>query len=201
MTAEQLAQEFNKRNPRHKVAFVACYVLELLERIGRPCCCVEPLLEGRYHKHNNNDGHVGSDRDTPQAFSHFTYEHSKRKLLVCDIQGVADFYTDPQIHSVDAKGFGLGNLGKDGIAKFLMTHKCRDECRRIGLVPSKSIPLPSNPNARFSNGQWGVGAALVAGTAAPRAGVGVKGPSTKLAEHMQREENIKWNDIDQRLAR
>jgi elongation factor 2 kinase len=54
---------------------------------------------GDYRKHNNNFGYVSDDeRNTPQAFSHFTFEISKRNLLVVDIQGVGDFYTDPQVH-------------------------------------------------------------------------------------------------------
>jgi hypothetical protein len=54
-------------------------------------CQVERFISGAYRKHNNNFGFVSEDeRNTPQAFSHFTYEASNRKLLVCDIQGVAD---------------------------------------------------------------------------------------------------------------
>jgi hypothetical protein len=30
------------------------------------------------------------------AFSHFTWEASGRTLMVCDIQGVGDLWTDPQ---------------------------------------------------------------------------------------------------------
>jgi elongation factor 2 kinase len=41
------------------------------------------------------------DRNTPQAFSHFTYESSDHMVLVCDIQGVGDVYTDPQMHTLD----------------------------------------------------------------------------------------------------
>jgi len=48
----------------------------------------------------------------PQAFSHFTYVVSGGRYLVVDIQGVGDVYTDPQIHSLDGKGFGLGNYGQ-----------------------------------------------------------------------------------------
>jgi hypothetical protein len=40
-------------------------------------------------------------RNTPQAFSHFTYEASSHSLLVCDVQGVGDMYTDPQVHTMD----------------------------------------------------------------------------------------------------
>jgi len=42
---------------------------------------------------NSNCGAVLSDRNTPQAFSHFTWEHSKHSLLVVDLQGVNDYYT------------------------------------------------------------------------------------------------------------
>ena len=40
-------------------------------------------------------------RNTPQAFSHFTYEYSNHTLLICDVQGVGDMYTDPQVHTID----------------------------------------------------------------------------------------------------
>jgi len=36
-------------------------------------------------------------------------------MLICDIQGVGDLYTDPQIHSADGKGFGNGNMGNFGM--------------------------------------------------------------------------------------
>lgn len=75
------------------------------------------------------------DRHTPEAYSHFTYESSQHKILVCDIQGVRDAYTDPQIHSVDRKGFGKGNLGQRGIDKFLQTHRCNAICKYLKLPP------------------------------------------------------------------
>lgn len=37
----------------------------------------------------------------PQAFSHFTWVVSNQAVLVCDIQGVGNYFTDPQIHSLD----------------------------------------------------------------------------------------------------
>ena len=40
-------------------------------------------------------------RQTPQAFSHFTFEKSGHELIVVDIQGVGDLYTDPQIHTAN----------------------------------------------------------------------------------------------------
>jgi hypothetical protein len=31
--------------------------------------------------------------------------------------GVGDYYTDPQILSIDGKGYGIGNIGLEGIIK------------------------------------------------------------------------------------
>ncbi len=51
--------------------------------------------------YGNEDRDVSADRrNTPQAFSHFSYEASDHQLIIVDIQGVGDIYTDPQIHSV-----------------------------------------------------------------------------------------------------
>jgi hypothetical protein len=58
---------------------------------------VERLIEGEYRKYNGNSGFVGADhRSTPHAFSLFTFRASRGRLMVVDIQGVADLFTDPQ---------------------------------------------------------------------------------------------------------
>lgn len=66
---------------------------------------------------------TGSGRPAPaarpppvptQAFSHFTFERSGHQLIVVDIQGVGDLYTDPQIHTEAGTDFGDGNLGRCG---------------------------------------------------------------------------------------
>jgi elongation factor 2 kinase len=44
-------------------------------------------VQGEYVKYSNNDGWSEDRRNTPHAFSHFTYEASGRSLVVCDIQG------------------------------------------------------------------------------------------------------------------
>jgi hypothetical protein len=59
-------------------------------------------------------------RNTPQAFSHFTWVASRKQLIVCDIQGVGydkhDLYTDPQVHTADQVGnTGTGAGGDHGI--------------------------------------------------------------------------------------
>jgi hypothetical protein len=170
MVSEELAQQFNRLRPAppKKVGFVPVFVLELIDRPGRPLFSVEPLLSGAYEKHNANDGGIftaqgssssgggsggsrsagvraagGSNpklqfvRNTPQAFSHFTYAHSEGRMVVCDIQGVDDMYTDPQIHTLDGKGFGQGNMGPGGIKRWMESHVCNDICRYLKLDPIK----------------------------------------------------------------
>mmetsp|Transcript_36036 Transcript_36036/g.84689 ORF Transcript_36036/g.84689 Transcript_36036/m.84689 type:complete len:408 (-) Transcript_36036:235-1458(-) len=133
MLADAYAVRFNESyESTRKIRFVPVSVLRLSERSGQ-IVSVEPFIAGRYVKHNDNDGHVDTDDILPQAFSHFTWEESRRKLLVCDIQGVGDCYTDPQIHSVDGEGFGTGNMGLNGIQKFFSTHKCNAICKMLQL--------------------------------------------------------------------
>eukprot|EP01102_Stenamoeba_stenopodia_P021409 TRINITY_DN8622_c0_g1_i1.p1 TRINITY_DN8622_c0_g1~~TRINITY_DN8622_c0_g1_i1.p1 ORF type:complete len:533 (+),score=124.13 TRINITY_DN8622_c0_g1_i1:135-1601(+) len=137
--AKQFAMMFNARNPPKKVDFIAATVVEFVERPSKDLACIEEMLQGEYRKHNNNCGFVSAnERLTPQAFSHFTYEVSQHKMLVVDIQGVDDFYTDPQIHTVDGKGFGEGNTGQSGIQAFLDSHRCNPLCALLGLPPIKT---------------------------------------------------------------
>lgn len=82
---------------------------------------------GEYVKYNSNSGFVDNRviRQTPQAFSHFTFERSGHELIVVDIQGVGDLYTDPQIHTAEGTEYGDGNLGVRGMALFFHSHSCK----------------------------------------------------------------------------
>eukprot|EP01006_Ploeotia_vitrea_P045941 TRINITY_DN66980_c7_g10_i1.p1 TRINITY_DN66980_c7_g10~~TRINITY_DN66980_c7_g10_i1.p1 ORF type:complete len:546 (-),score=48.72 TRINITY_DN66980_c7_g10_i1:126-1763(-) len=129
------ANEFNKKNPPKTVSFVEATVFECFERQKSPVFACEPYMRGKYVKHSNNYGFVSpEDRNTPQAFSHFTYNITQQSCLVCDIQGVDDLYTDPQVHSKDQRGFGKGNMGRDGITRFFRSHKCNAICDHLGIA-------------------------------------------------------------------
>jgi len=140
-TAAALGAEYNSRKPPKNVHFVDCWLLELVSRPGSPLCFVEPQLNGTYEKHNDNWGGVFSTRQTPQAYSHFSWEASKHTMLVVDIQGVGDLWTDPRIHSNVGKKFGIGDKGIDGISRFVQSHKCNSVCIKMGL-PGMSLGPP-----------------------------------------------------------
>lgn len=133
---------YNEHEPPLKVCYARSWLLKLRDRErGTLVCSVEEFLPGSYVKYSNNSGYVGREtstteereRNTPQAFSHFSFVASDFRLMIVDIQGVADSYTDPQIHSADGRGFGVGNLGTFGMEKFLESHRCNEVCRWLGL--------------------------------------------------------------------
>eukprot|EP01001_Neometanema_parovale_P006578 NODE_2930_length_1312_cov_131.705635_g2781_i0.p1 GENE.NODE_2930_length_1312_cov_131.705635_g2781_i0~~NODE_2930_length_1312_cov_131.705635_g2781_i0.p1 ORF type:complete len:375 (-),score=54.88 NODE_2930_length_1312_cov_131.705635_g2781_i0:125-1249(-) len=132
--AQSFAIDFCKQKPPKLVTFNDCALVKCMERRGNPLLAIEPYMSGSFKKHSNNYGFVSyDDRNTPQAFSHFTYCRSGGKLLICDIQGVGDRYTDPQIHSRDGRGFGKGNMGYEGMLHFFKTHHCNSICEYLGL--------------------------------------------------------------------
>jgi hypothetical protein len=144
--AEFWAQKFNRMGPPKTVRFVPAAVLELITRSPRILLAVEPHLSGEFIKHNNNNGFVSDDqRCTPQAFSHFTFHCSGGQLMIVDIQGVGDDYTDPQILSRDGQGYGRGNLGQKGMRKFFKTHRCNAVCELLGLPVVRAGSLHARP--------------------------------------------------------
>lgn len=162
-----LAAEYNKRGPPKMIHFLESTVIELKSRPhdatgGCPLFMVESFLSGLYKKHSNNYGYVDyhSDRNTPQAFSHFSYHISNGLLIVVDIQGVNDTYTDPQLHSSLPPNappvYGEGDLGALGISKFFETHRCNALCDFLGL--NKKTFKANDHGTRAQGGLGAVGA-------------------------------------------
>lgn len=135
MDAKLWAEIYNRHNPPKKIDMFQTSVLEFKNRPGAPLYHLEHFIDGEYIKYNSNSGFVDDVhvRNTPQAFSHFTFESSNHELIVVDIQGVGDLYTDPQIHTIKGTEYGDGNLGIKGFALFFSSHICNDVCKSLGL--------------------------------------------------------------------
>jgi hypothetical protein len=136
-----VSRAFNSFKPPKPVTFLEAWVIKRKDS-NLPkhlkVLAVEPYINpANYVKHNNNFGFVQPHaRNTPQCFSHFSWEHTLHRIMIVDIQGVGDMYTDPQIHTPDGRGFGQGNCGDSGIQQFLRTHRCNPLCEMLGLPPT-----------------------------------------------------------------
>jgi Mg-chelatase subunit ChlD len=84
--------------------------------------------------------------DYLQAFTHFTYLFTNKKVMVCDLQGVYNCdmvpptfeLTDPAIHYRSSVGrvmvFGRTDKGVGGMRLFFHTHKCSEICKWMRLT-------------------------------------------------------------------
>jgi hypothetical protein len=146
------------------ITFLDCSVYEYINFDGIRCgLLVEKFLRGKFTKFNSNNGFVhnydpdGASiqlavgevllTDFVQAFSHWAYENTKRKLLVCDLQGIMDMegfrpafrLTDPAICSKlrgKRSHYGKTDLGMRGIRNFCTRHICNGVCTALNLPPT-----------------------------------------------------------------
>jgi len=137
--AQRYADAFNQHAPPKMVTFLTATYGRRRDK-GDELVALEMYLPGDYVKFNSNSDFALRNNDpnfhmTPQAFSHFTWEYSNHTEIVVDIQGVNEYYTDPQVHTVTGEGYGEGNLGIAGVEAFFSAHECNKVCQYLGLCP------------------------------------------------------------------
>uniref|UniRef100_A0A8C2LKB9 Alpha-kinase 1 n=1 Tax=Cricetulus griseus TaxID=10029 RepID=A0A8C2LKB9_CRIGR len=159
MTAQHYVTEFNKRLYEQKIPtqifYIPSTVLLILEdNTIKGCISVEPYILGEFVKLSNNTKVVKTEYKATEyglAYGHFSYEFSKHRDVVVDLQGWVTgngkgliYLTDPQIHSVDQKDVTT-NFGKRGIFYFFNNQhtSCNEICHRLSLT-RPSLEKPSN---------------------------------------------------------
>ncbi|ELR17549.1 MHCK/EF2 kinase domain containing protein [Acanthamoeba castellanii str. Neff] len=137
--AWDLAARWNALEMPKNVQVNPLFVVKLADRLPQVWAVMEPMLEGAdqsYVKYNDNCGGVfaqeGRVRETPQTFSHFTHLVTGGQWLVCDLQGVGDTFTDPQVHTNPRERCPVaGNHGPKGMDDFFATHQCSALCEMV----------------------------------------------------------------------
>ena len=140
--ADSFSAEFNRERPddAYEIQFSKVGVMQVTSKNQHQFFTYETYLqESEYKKFDTNfyclPGQTKELDNIPsatcQAFSHYTWEKSGKKLIVCDLQGVIARsklkLTDPVIHYTHV------NLGITGIEQFFKTHKCNNFCRKLKL--------------------------------------------------------------------
>lgn len=150
--AQKMMEVFNQVKPddMHHCPRFLDVSLVLMHSNGQ-WLTIERNMSGDFRKYNNNTGEeiapCCSLEEMLLAFSHWTYEYSRRELLVLDIQGVGEELTDPTVIMADDQSgsrsemlFGPDNLGDSAINGFLQKHSCCVCCRKLGLKDLRKRP-------------------------------------------------------------
>jgi len=113
---------------------------------------VEKFIPGVFKKYINNNGESiegGHEEliEKAECLSHFSYQKSKGKLLLVDIQGSDFDLYDPEFATAGGAldneedqrqlMFCMGNLSTQAVNKFLSSHLCNQFCRLVKLEPFK----------------------------------------------------------------
>ncbi len=107
---------------------------------------VEPFLTGNYIKFSTNVAVVLQEHHEIQAFTHWSWERTGRREMVCDLQGVVNLengirkylLTDPAIHTMDGRFSNTGaDLSTLGMAEMIKCHQCNIVCKILGLADTE----------------------------------------------------------------
>mmetsp|Transcript_33468 Transcript_33468/g.75082 ORF Transcript_33468/g.75082 Transcript_33468/m.75082 type:complete len:586 (-) Transcript_33468:147-1904(-) len=132
--ARDYADAFNAEKVcERNLSFVEVFVLKLSQRDNMLIHAESMIDPPKHSRHANKSGYV-DDSELSEAFAHFTWEASGKRLLIDGIRKLAgDVFCDPCVHSSTDLGFGRKNQGIQGIDDFFRTHRCNTICLRLGL--------------------------------------------------------------------
>ncbi|CAD8067314.1 unnamed protein product [Paramecium sonneborni] len=105
----------------------------------------ERYFIGEFIKYNNNGAFILNDsameiNHFAQAFSIYSYFQSSYNYMICDIQGIGQFFTDPALNTKEGK-FDETDMGYEGIKDFLGTYQGR---RHLGQEYLRVLNLNIN---------------------------------------------------------
>lgn len=143
--ADQLAKIVKEQNVGEKfgplLQFETVYFGKMQDT--GECITVERYIDGNFQKYLNNTGELSVPNDNllgqkAECLAHFSYEKSKKQLMVLDLQGSGHLLYDPEIASTklleeNEYMFCAGNLSENAIETFLQNHQCNMFCKLIGL--------------------------------------------------------------------
>ena len=167
-----LSHTYHSRPPMLKFVLPHVYTIKDNATGDEKAYLVERMLPGKFTKYNSNNGYVRGAKDGVhntrsielqcgkvnleefvQAFSHWVYEHTNHKMLVCDLQGVLNAegrhpefqLTDPAICTRKGTRYGKTDMRLNGIRRWCSTHRCGLVCKGLGLsLINKSDQLLEN---------------------------------------------------------
>merc|ERR1711879_331209 len=144
LVSTSYAEKFNAQGPPKMIKFASVALIKLdVPWEGAQYLSIEEQLPGKFLKFNSNGSFVNEKQKsrTAQAFSHFSYQASSKRIMVTDIQGTklednSFLFTDPAIHS-NKRAFGDSDIGVKGMKNFFTAHSCNHICKSLSLSRSE----------------------------------------------------------------
>eukprot|EP00112_Aurelia_sp_Birch-Aquarium-sp1_P008581 Seg1949.5 transcript_id=Seg1949.5/GoldUCD/mRNA.D3Y31 product="Transient receptor potential cation channel subfamily M member 6" protein_id=Seg1949.5/GoldUCD/D3Y31 len=144
--ARSITRSFNKKIPSVFGSFFRYKKVYFSTIEGKPVT-VEEFIPGNFQKYINNTGQIreaqsAEDRiliEKAECLVHYSYLHTKKQMMVLDLQGVEYILCDPEIATAILQedgelNFCAGNLSFKAISTFLAGHSCNDYCRMLDLA-------------------------------------------------------------------
>ncbi|CAD8109836.1 unnamed protein product [Paramecium sonneborni] len=144
--AKQLAQIYRDRVKNQQGAPPIFYVSPMLYKLSIPFYGLNYIYAEtfinlpniKWEKYSNNSNYINPQYYYYSSFSHFTYDETDRLLLITDLQGKFNIFSDPSIQTTNQYSQNLNedktNFNNEGIANFQGAHqKCSIICKELKL--------------------------------------------------------------------